>query len=92
MGKYCSNCGTELKENADVCLSCGQLINTNTNATIFFLFIFFCSGSIQKSFIFYFSHILLFMLYQFLIIFAIQFLLFVINQIFLRLGTSHLPN
>ena len=33
MGKYCSNCGTELKENADVCLSCGQLINTNINAT-----------------------------------------------------------
>ena len=29
MGKYCSNCGTELKENADVCLSCGQLTNIN---------------------------------------------------------------
>lgn len=27
MGKFCSNCGNELKENADVCLSCGQLIN-----------------------------------------------------------------
>lgn len=27
MSKYCSNCGSELKENADVCLGCGRLIN-----------------------------------------------------------------
>lgn len=33
MGKFCVNCGAELKENADVCLSCGQLTNTNINAT-----------------------------------------------------------
>ena len=33
MGRYCANCGNELRENADVCLSCGQLINTNTNTT-----------------------------------------------------------
>ena len=33
MGKFCSNCGNELKENADVCLSCGQLINTINNRT-----------------------------------------------------------
>ena len=26
MGKYCSNCGSELKENADVCLSCGKML------------------------------------------------------------------
>lgn len=25
--KYCSNCGKELKEGADVCLNCGKLIN-----------------------------------------------------------------
>lgn len=24
--KYCSNCGKELKENADICLNCGRLI------------------------------------------------------------------
>ena len=33
MSKFCSNCGNELKENADVCLSCGQLINTINNGT-----------------------------------------------------------
>ena len=27
MGKYCPNCGNQLNENADVCLSCGHLIN-----------------------------------------------------------------
>ena len=31
MGKYCSNCGNELKENADVCLGCGRLINKENN-------------------------------------------------------------
>lgn len=29
MGKFCTNCGNALNENADVCLACGQLINTN---------------------------------------------------------------
>ena len=28
MGKFCTNCGNELKENSDVCLSCGKLQNT----------------------------------------------------------------
>lgn len=27
MEKYCSNCGTKLNENADICLNCGKLIN-----------------------------------------------------------------
>lgn len=27
--KYCSNCGNELKEGADICLNCGILINKN---------------------------------------------------------------
>lgn len=27
--KFCSNCGTELKQNADVCLNCGILVNDN---------------------------------------------------------------
>lgn len=31
MGRYCSNCGSELKENADVCLSCGQMTKTTTH-------------------------------------------------------------
>lgn len=26
MAKYCSNCGAELKEGADVCLKCGKLL------------------------------------------------------------------
>lgn len=26
MAKFCSNCGHELKEGADVCLSCGKLV------------------------------------------------------------------
>lgn len=30
MGNFCTNCGNALNENADVCLSCGHLINTNT--------------------------------------------------------------
>ncbi len=25
--KYCSNCGKELKEGADICLNCGKLVN-----------------------------------------------------------------
>jgi hypothetical protein len=29
MGKFCTNCGSEINVNADVCLSCGQLITTN---------------------------------------------------------------
>lgn len=31
MEKYCSNCGNELKENADVCLKCGKLLNVKNN-------------------------------------------------------------
>src|SRR6056297_2737198 len=27
MSQYCSNCGHELKENADVCFSCGKIVN-----------------------------------------------------------------
>ncbi len=27
MSKFCSNCGAELKENADICLSCGTFIS-----------------------------------------------------------------
>ena len=27
MVKYCTNCGKELKEGADICLNCGKLIN-----------------------------------------------------------------
>lgn len=30
MGKFCTNCGNALNEKADVCLSCGQLINNTT--------------------------------------------------------------
>ena len=26
MAKYCSNCGSELKEGADICLKCGKII------------------------------------------------------------------
>lgn len=34
MAKFCSNCGKELKEGADVCLECGTAINlTNKNST-----------------------------------------------------------
>ena len=33
MGRYCTNCGNELKENADVCLSCGSLTNTKIYKT-----------------------------------------------------------
>ena len=27
MAKYCSNCGKELKDGADICLQCGKIIN-----------------------------------------------------------------
>ena len=27
MAKYCSNCGSELKDGADICLKCGKIIN-----------------------------------------------------------------
>ncbi len=29
MAKFCSNCGAELKEGADVCLKCGKNVNRN---------------------------------------------------------------
>ena len=32
MDKFCSNCGKELKENADVCLNCGVLIENAENS------------------------------------------------------------
>ena len=32
MEKFCSNCGKELKENADICVNCGVLINKNYKA------------------------------------------------------------
>lgn len=31
MPKYCSNCGKELKEGADICLNCGKIINNKNN-------------------------------------------------------------
>ena len=35
MEKYCSNCGYELKEDADKCLNCGKIIsNFNDNPSI----------------------------------------------------------
>ena len=27
MGKFCVNCGAELKEGSDICLKCGKMIN-----------------------------------------------------------------
>ena len=30
MGRFCSNCGKELKENADICLNCGVFVNQNS--------------------------------------------------------------
>lgn len=27
MAKYCSNCGSELKDGADICLKCGKIVN-----------------------------------------------------------------
>ena len=32
MGKFCVNCGAELKEGSDICLNCGKMIN-NQNTT-----------------------------------------------------------
>lgn len=29
--KYCSKCGAEIKEGADVCLGCGDILNKNNN-------------------------------------------------------------
>ena len=31
MEKFCSNCGAELKEGADVCLKCGKSVNNSTS-------------------------------------------------------------
>lgn len=33
MEKFCSNCGKKLKENADVCLNCGVLVNKHNKFT-----------------------------------------------------------
>lgn len=30
MAKFCSNCGAELKEGADVCLKCGKRVNNSS--------------------------------------------------------------
>lgn len=29
MGKFCTNCGAELKDNADICVSCGSKTHAN---------------------------------------------------------------
>lgn len=29
MGKYCTNCGNKLDDNADICIKCGKLINNH---------------------------------------------------------------
>jgi len=31
MAKFCSNCGKELNEGADICLNCGKIVNENIN-------------------------------------------------------------
>ena len=31
MAKYCSNCGSELKDGADICLKCGKIVNEKAN-------------------------------------------------------------
>ena len=33
MAKFCSNCGNELKENADICLVCGKIVNKDLEST-----------------------------------------------------------
>lgn len=30
MGKFCANCGAELREGSDICLNCGKMINNST--------------------------------------------------------------
>ena len=32
MTKFCSNCGSEINENADICLNCGVMVNKNNNS------------------------------------------------------------
>ena len=32
MAKYCSNCGSELKEGADICLKCGKIVDGKINS------------------------------------------------------------
>ena len=34
MTKFCSNCGNELNEGADICLKCGKIVNENINVNI----------------------------------------------------------
>ncbi len=34
MAKYCSNCGKEVKEGADICLNCGKIINEQKRVEI----------------------------------------------------------
>ena len=34
MAKYCSNCGKEVKEGADICLNCGKIINEQKKVEI----------------------------------------------------------
>ena len=34
MAKYCSNCGKEVKEGADICLNCGKMINGQTRDNV----------------------------------------------------------
>lgn len=33
MAKFCSNCGKELNEGADICLNCGKIVNEKINET-----------------------------------------------------------
>ena len=32
MAKFCPNCGTEVKEGADICLNCGKQVSKNAQA------------------------------------------------------------
>ena len=32
MAKYCTNCGKEINEGADICLNCGKIVNKNINS------------------------------------------------------------